>query len=319
MVQKEHSMYGVIDIGSNTMRLSIYSTTESSFRLLLNKKSMAGLAGFIDKKGRLSEEGVKKAVYVLKSFQHILENIGVEDTFVFATASLRNASNADEVLQALRTHTGFEVDLISGEREALLDFMGATHLLPLEHGLLVDIGGGSTELAVYDRGCVEKAVSIPLGSLNLYTRFVKDILPTEKELEKIKEAVKSELKKISLPGGNRLICGVGGSIRCACKLCNDIYALPEDNRVIDGKRLHNLLWRMGDERKFAVKTILRTAPDRIHTILPGMTLLKLLADKFDCTEIQVSGYGVREGYLCSKLFGGEQHAGGNHAGTTCGE
>lgn len=173
---------------------------------------------------------------------------------------------------------------------------------------MVDIGGGSTELALYRNGHVEKAVSIPIGSLNLHAKYVKDILPTDKELKKIKTAIKKELNSISFPPGKPLICGIGGSIRCACKICNDIYDLPEDNRIIDINHLNDLMFLMSDDRKFTVRTILKVAPDRIHTILPGMTVLEMIADKFECTEIQVSGYGVREGYLCSKVFRGENHA-----------
>lgn len=302
-------MYGVIDIGSNTMRLSVYKVAGNSFSLMLTKKSMAGLAGYVDKKGHLSPRGVKRAVGVLTGFKQILQNIDVKEVFVFATASLRNIKNTDETLEKIHQKTGFHVDLVSGEREAQLDYIGAAHFLKLDQGVLIDIGGGSTELVFYADGKIEQALSIPIGSLSLYTKHVKDILPTEKELSKIKDSIKTELKKIDIAGNYPIICGVGGSIRCACKLCNEVYALPDDHRSIEIKALNKMLHQMHEDRKFAVQMILKAAPDRIHTILPGITILQMAAAKFGGENILVSEYGVREGYLCNKLFGGVSDAG----------
>jgi exopolyphosphatase/guanosine-5'-triphosphate,3'-diphosphate pyrophosphatase len=84
---------------------------------MLNKKNMAGLAGYVDKDGILSDDGIKKAVHVLKSFRQILENINVAETFVFATASLRNIANTQAALDAIQKRTGFEIDLVSGQQK----------------------------------------------------------------------------------------------------------------------------------------------------------------------------------------------------------
>lgn len=295
-------MYGVIDIGSNTIRLSIYRKTKKGFKLMLNKKSMAGLAGYVDKQGNLSQKGVNKAVQALKNFKQILNNIGVRDVFVFATASLRNIENTAEVMRTLKEHTGFCIDLISGEQEAVYDFIGATHFMDLHDGIMIDIGGGSTELVFYMDGKIDKAVSIPIGSLSLYSKHVRDILPTDEEMSEIKSSIKSAVRKLNIDSNAQIICGVGGTVRGACKLNNEIFDLSADNRIVEVKNLRDILSRFSKDRNYAVKKIIKTLPDRIHTIIPGMTILEILAIKYSSDEIIVSEYGVREGYLYSKLF-----------------
>ncbi|MBN7774205.1 phosphatase [Clostridium aminobutyricum] len=295
-------MYGVIDIGSNTIRLSLYKKTDSSFKLMLNKKNMAGLAGHVSRNGNLSKKGIKKTIGILRAYRQILNNIEVKEVFVFATASLRNVKNTQEAIKIINEQTGFDIDLVSGEQEAIYDFVGATHVMNLDKGILIDIGGGSTELVFYSNGEIEKAVSLPIGSLSLYTKFVKNILPTKKELSKMKDCINDELKTIEISGEYQIICGVGGTIRGACKLNNEIFDMVSGNRNIEIKRLNEMLRDFSEERKYAVQKIIKNIPDRIHTIIPGMTILESISEKYNSETIVVSEYGIREGYLYTKLF-----------------
>ena len=89
-------MYGVIDIGSNTIRLCIYEAAGGDINLLFNNKNTAGLAGYV-KNGALTQKGIKKACSVLKQYKATVKNLPVEKLFVFATASLRNITNTDEI------------------------------------------------------------------------------------------------------------------------------------------------------------------------------------------------------------------------------
>lgn len=295
-------MYGVIDIGSNSIRLSLYKKTENSFKLMLNKKNMAGLAGYIDKSGNLNKKGIRKTISILNAYRQILENIEVEGIFVFATASLRNINNTEEALQIIREQTGFDIDLVSGEQEAIYDFVGATHFMDLDKGILVDIGGGSTELVFYSNGNIEKAISMPIGSLSLYTKFVKNIIPTKKELINMKEYIEEELLVVDSSDKYAIICGVGGTIRGAYKLSNEIFDKSAGNRTIEVDKLIQMRREFSDERKYAVNKIIKIVPERIHTIIPGMTILECISEKYNSQSIIVSEYGIREGYLYTKLF-----------------
>ena len=105
----------IIDVGSNTMRLTLYYYEQTRFQPLLHKKAMAGLMGYVEN-GRLSDDGLRKAAEVLAEYRRILENFSVEEVHVFATAILRNIGNSDQALAFLRDQSGFDIELISGER-----------------------------------------------------------------------------------------------------------------------------------------------------------------------------------------------------------
>ncbi len=295
-------MYGVIDIGSNTIRLSVYKKTDTTIRPMLHKKNMAGLAGYVTKEGNLSEKGLNKAIRVLSLYRQILDNIDVRDVFVFATASLRNIGNTNETLTAIEDSTGFKIDLVSGEQEALYDHIAVTKFMDMHEGMLVDIGGGSTELVFYQGGKVNTAISMPIGSLSLYSNYVSDILPTKKEIEKIEKAIKKELKKVDYEGECPAVCGIGGTVRGARKLHNEFKELNSSNRNIDIQSLQIMLNTLIEDRSVAIEKIIKTSPDRIHTIIPGLMILNAVCKKYDIQSVSVAEYGVREGYLYSKLF-----------------
>jgi exopolyphosphatase/guanosine-5'-triphosphate,3'-diphosphate pyrophosphatase len=160
----------------------------------MNKKTIAGLSGYVTD-GRLSEAGIAKAATILKRFKGIMTNFNIENYSVFATASLRNVSNTQEALVRIEEATGIKVDLISGEEEARLGFVGAMHAVRADEGLFIDIGGGSTELLCFENQEIQQALSLPVGSLNLFIRHVNALVPTNKEIQDIKKSVVFELEK----------------------------------------------------------------------------------------------------------------------------
>lgn len=296
-------MYSVIDIGSNTIRLTVYQVEEGRIQTVFHEKSTAGLAGYVTEKGKLSRAGIERAITALERFQSILQKLSIEQVAVFATASLRNIVNTDEALECIERRTGFRVEVISGEKEALLDYVGATYLLPGTDGLLVDIGGGSTELVFFSRGEIKKAASMPVGSLNMYNKYVSHLLPTKSEREKIERRVAKELNKLDLPEQVcPVLCGVGGSVRATGKLINAQEKLPPANRTVYLHTVSKVLESFRDESKENLTRLLKVTPERLHTLLPGMTILRQIARTFCSDTMIVSDYGVREGYLLSEVL-----------------
>ena len=296
-------MYAVIDIGSNTIRLVLYKIENNQIKSLLNKKSPAGLAGYINKDRCLKKSGIRKAVAVLSEFKEILDHMTIQEVFPFATASLRNINNAPEVLEAIRENCGFEVRILSGEEEAIFDYYGALQAMEMDKGLLTDIGGGSTELVFFSRGEIKKAASMPVGSLNMYNKYVSHLLPTKSEREKIERRVAKELNKLDLPEQVcPVLCGVGGSVRATGKLINAQEKLPPANRTVYLHTVSKVLESFRDERKENLTCLLKVTPERLHTLLPGMTILRQIARTFCSDTMIVSDYGVREGYLLSEVL-----------------
>ncbi len=299
----------IIDLGSNTIRLCVYEHNESNqneVKTLLEKKEMAGLAGFVENE-KLSNKGTERACEILSNFIGLLSNLQVEDAniHIFATASLRNIVNTKEVIEAIKNHTGYVVELLSGEEEATLDFIGTTKCLDIESGAIVDIGGGSTELVVFENNIIRYATSIPIGSLNMYVRFVKKIIPKKEERDNIRQTVLDHIAALNLhESAFQTICGVGGTIRGITKLNNSIYNLSGSNINIETSHIKELLASVKNSHKDTLMPVLRNVPDRIHTIIPGMIIMDTIADYFNTQNILLSKYGIREGYLYERIIKG---------------
>lgn len=302
--------YGVIDLGSNTIRLCVYevkddsrrSYTRKDFRTLLNNKVMAGLSAHVAD-GVFTEAGVAHALDVLAGHAKRLKYFDCKRTDVFATAVLRNCTNSAEAVRAIEKGSGFPISLLSAEDEAHLGFVGATCDRPIERGTLIDIGGGSTELTRIAAGADHDNASIGQGSLSSFASCVRGILPTQAEVEAIEEALEERLARMD---AGRYRCetlyGIGGSVRAAAKMYAEAYGggvrpesmAPEDFDAIVGACL-------ADPDGFA-HTALKAAPDRIHTLVPGCLIIRRLLADFEAGSLVVCKKGVREGYLIERML-----------------
>ena len=295
--------YAIVDLGSNTIRLSVYHILpRGDYELLFSKKEMAGLVNYISD-GVLSPAGIRKACEVLWNFRNLLRHFGIGNLHVFATASLRNIRNSREAMAAIREETGIGVEVLSGDEEAELGYYGALRTLDLRDGALFDIGGGSTEIVEVQEGKILRAQSLPLGSLNLFTRYVEKIWPRKREARAIEEEVQNALTEANLPtAADGLVCGIGGTARAVLKIVNHTFSRPADNRHMTAAELRKMTGMLMKRDHQARQIILKVCPDRIHTILPGLLLMNRLCKELNGKELYVSQYGVREGYLCHKLL-----------------
>jgi exopolyphosphatase/guanosine-5'-triphosphate,3'-diphosphate pyrophosphatase len=302
-----YMIYSIVDLGSNTIRLCLYEYSNNSLKSILERKTMAGLANFV-KHDKLSQTGIDRACEILNEYKGILSNFQIteKDVHVVATASLRNIVNTQEVINIIKEVTGFQVELLSGETEATLDFIGATKSIDVDSGIVVDIGGGSTEIVVFDNREIQLATSMPIGSLNLYVKYVKKIIPKEEERLLMQKVVRDNLEALEIkPKEYTTICGVGGTIRAAGKLNNTIFKLNGNPTEIEVNHISKILELLKNSKKSTLTPVLQIIPDRIHTIIPGLIILNTISEYFGCKNIIVSKFGIREGYLYERILKGE--------------
>ncbi len=294
----------IIDIGSNSMRLTLYEVGDASFKIIFREKIMAGLAGYVEN-GSLSADGIESAYNGLLTFRETLEALDISNVAVFATASLRNIVNTDEAVAAINAATGYRVEVISGEEEALLGYRGALEDVDMEeeNGAFIDIGGASTEVVLFEQGKIQASTSFQVGSLSLYRDCVKKILPGDGALKRMRKVVE---EKIDATAGtmfeqrHSLVC-VGGTARAILKFALKLYSLPEGHRRVSAEQLDHICELLYEGGRSAANLILKLEPDRIHTIVPGAMIMQHLFKLFDAEEMTVSKYGVREGYLCRMI------------------
>ena len=293
----------IIDIGSNSIRLTVYDTDTVPFKILFKEKVMAGLASYVID-GMLSDEGIECAYNGLLDFMYTLESLNIENVNLFATASLRNINNTEKAIEIIKAATGYTVEIIGGETEALFGYIGAIQEVKLKDGAFMDIGGASTEIVSFRNAQPIQSVSFPVGSLNLYRQCVKKILPGEGSLKRIQSVISEKIDNDELfkfDKSSPIVC-VGGTSRAVLKLARKQFSLPSNCNSLSANQLHTLCDVLCKGDKIASDLILKMEPERIHTIIPGLMIMCHIFNRFDADEIIVSNYGVREGYLCQRIL-----------------
>ena len=299
--------YAIIDMGSNTVRLCVYSYEDGKIIPMISKKEVVGLAGY-KKAGLLESDGIAKACVTLNDFKQIASRFVQEDKIrVFATASLRGITNQEQLLETLWLKTGIRPEVLSGEEEARLSFTGALRYSNCRDGIMIDIGGASTELVRFCDGEPAELVSIPIGCLSLYINNVSQVIPNNEERKQIKKEVRDQFDRYidrmsiqQLP----LMLGVGGTVRAVHKLSSDIFTNPGDDPYVKAEHVRDILEMLKDNTNQIFLTVNRQIPERTHTIATGLMILKEAIKRFNCESIYISKYGIREGYLIDRVLGG---------------
>ena len=224
--------------------------------------------------------------------------------YIFATASLRGILNQDQALEMIQLATGLLPEVLTGEEEARLDFVGGSRFMECKDGILIDIGGASTELVCFQNAQPVRLASMPIGCLSLFTKFVSKVIPTDKECKAIKKEIKEQLHNI---GWNEkevfpLMLGVGGTMRAAHKLSCGLFSITKEQNEIKAECIREILRKLEDNENKIYHTVYKLIPERTSTISTGLLILNEVIRKFNCESIFVSKYGVREGYLIDRIL-----------------
>ncbi len=295
--------FGIIDIGSNTIRMNIYSIDRSEFSQVMSTKASAGLVSYIHNH-QMNQEGINKLIETLTEFKKMLNVLSVSEFAVFATASLRNVKNLEDILKVVREKTGIEIDLLSGAEEGRLSFNGAIHDLDGTEGLYIDTGGGSTEIVLFYDNQIVSVSSMPIGSLNLYNRYVREIIPTAAEIKTIRKKIKDELLAIEPEQALEVdsLAVTGGSMRTIREILIKLKWIRPDQHTFSPKLLSDLVDYLVENDSRAIKLLLQNKPDRVHTVCTGLLIIEGVAKFANAKVIEVSFSGLREGYLLEKVI-----------------
>lgn len=299
-------LYAMIDIGSNTVRMAIYDIEGDRVEMVMRRKHMVGLASYV-KNEFMTQNGIDKAVEILTEFKDFISSFPIREYTAFTTAALRNAKNGREAVQEIEERTGMPVRILSGDEEATYDFIGATRNLVEDKGLLIDIGGGSTEIVYFkDREIVRK-VSLPIGSLAFHTKYASEMFPSEAECKDMRaeaEATIGAAKEFQAIY-HAQICGIGGTFKGAMALYNSMYGMRSKNNRMETRRIPDILRRFQRDCELTQQDtilLMRTVPDRLRTFMPGLIIADVLAKRFESGYILYSDSGVREGFIYSEIL-----------------
>lgn len=290
-----------LDIGSNTIKVSIFEKRGKHWETVAYLGEPTGLIGYVKMESGhryLSEEGIEALVSALGRLIAFSEEKESEQLFAFATASLRGVENIDDIQNVVYSSYGIHLDVISGEEEALCSLRGLLsdeRCEGVSEGVMIDMGGGSTEVVYFVNGREPIIRSLPFGSLSLTNGFVEQYPPKESEAELISAYVSEQMTACRFVKG--IGCPVfliGGTARAASKLT---YAIkPRKKEILKVSDFEMLYTKMITDAK--TRTLAETLiPKRVKTITAGAVAYFEILKYISPEEIFVSESGVREGYL----------------------
>lgn len=292
------SRVGVVDVGSNSVRMVVFDGAARSPAYFYNEKIMCGLGKGLAETGRLNPTGRIRALAALKRFALLAEGMGVDPLTVVATAATREAEDGPEFQAEVLRETGLRLWVINGDEEARLSAQGVLLGWPEAKGLVCDIGGNSMELARIGDGQVGKRISTPLGPFRLQQVTGGDVKRRaliERILKTAQSAVKSSGERIYL---------VGGSWRVIARLDMERRNYPltvlHEYRMTPQSLLDTLDWIAGSDLPL-LRARTGTSSERMELVPLACEVLRELVRIFKPTEIDVSAYGIREGLLYEQM------------------
>jgi exopolyphosphatase/guanosine-5'-triphosphate,3'-diphosphate pyrophosphatase len=291
----------VIDIGSNSGRVVVYRIEEEGgFRIQATTRAALRLVREVDEGHALTEEAIERTLQALRDFRAISVGAGARRNVAVATAALRDAENAPALLERIRTELGLEVQIISGEQEAEYGFVGAVTGLPVEHGVMFDLGGGSMQLSRFRERRRLTSWSLPLGSLRLSGAFLATDPPRNSEIRHVQDHVRRALEAAGIPRltpGEALV-GTGGTVRNLAKIDRRTRDYPIQRvhgYVITAGRLKAVVSLLASRKAKDRRSVPGLNEDRGDSIVGGSLAVQTLVEVLDARDLQVSGQGVREG------------------------
>ncbi|MBQ4054804.1 MAG: hypothetical protein IJD17_03740 [Clostridia bacterium] len=287
-------IYAVTDVGSNTVKCSVYRVTNGRIEDIEFMSEKVGLIARVEN-NTLPDPAITLLCNTVSGYRKRAEELGADRFCIFGTAIMRRIDNFGAVSRTLKERIGVEIDLISGEEEAQLSFTGARLVDgDVRTGVMADLGGASTELIAFEGDGITDLHSFPFGCLYLYDRFVKGRFPSADERAEITDFVSRELAKYPITAVGRELILIGGTGKAIRKLlCKFGY----DGRRNSVSVLDELADRLSRPDEKDIALLERTIPSRVETVIPGLLAYVAAAKATDSEFFTVSDGGIREGYL----------------------
>lgn len=297
---------GSIDIGTNSVLLTVAEENNGELLVVEQFATVTRLGQDVDRTGQLHPSAIARTLDCLRSYKEHLDRLRVVHAKAVGTSALRDAKGGPHFVESARDVLGFSPEIISGDREAELTFLGALHGLSIEgKSFVFDIGGGSTELILgyksQDGVSIERGISLNMGSVRLTERCALSDPPTSSQLAAVRSEIRALLNSsgISVPSGIQTV-GAAGTVTTLAAIFEKMSSY--DPALIHGyslktstvSELVGLLSTMTVEERRQLPGL---TPGRADVIVAGAILCEEIAHFAGATELIVSDRGVRFGLL----------------------
>ncbi|EJY95650.1 exopolyphosphatase [Staphylococcus arlettae] len=294
---------GLIDIGSNTIRLVIFEfDKKTGLDEVLNIKTPARLSQYLTNDLTMTQEGIEVLTTTLSSFKRVSDKFATDELHPIATAAIRQSTNRDDIIKHIEQQLNITMRIIPEESEAFYGYYAITHTTNISDGISVDIGGGSTEVTLFKDKQLKAAHSFPFGVVTLTKKFFSDKPHNDKHA--IKDMEKFLIKQFSqldwLNDAQVALVGVGGSARNVARIHQSAHDYPiggVHNYSMSAKDVEEVFSLIKKSSRDELKDVDGLSGDRIDIILPAVAVFKNLFTKINATQFTFSRKGLREGYV----------------------
>lgn len=294
----------IIDLGSNSLRLALVDILEGGYFSVVDElKETVRLAQDMEKDGFLQPTRVAQTIKTLKMFRRLCDANGVEKVYAYATAAVRKAKNQRGFLDEVLATTGIKLKVLDNDEEAQLVYQGVINSMDIPRGIIMDIGGGSTQFVYYNRKNLLAHVTLPFGAVVLTEMFAKEGISPQERNKMIEDYVTDQLKQIPwmqeiLP--DTKLVGVGGSFRNLGKISRMLKKYPlsmAHNYVVSAQELDGIYSNIKGldlDKTMKIKGLSSVRADIFPSALAAIqSVIKYL----NLEEVVISGSGLREGSM----------------------
>ncbi|GEO47765.1 Ppx/GppA phosphatase family protein [Companilactobacillus kimchii] len=290
----------VIEIGSNSIRTSVYrSSKKNRFKTLDRWREPVRLGKSIAQSRLLTNDQIEETIDVLKKFQTRIERYHVDRTSLIATAAVRMAKNQEQLIFAVLKETGLQLEIINEQEEAYYDYVAVRSTMRIKDALIVDVGGGSSEISLAKKGRLKHGLSIPIGAISISDLYLESDPIKSEQLRAARKDISERLDRLTWMNAKATFVGLGGTLRAVTSILNRENRRKKTlhNSVITVDQiddLFNQLIHASMEERSQIKEL---SDGRYEVILGGILIISEIIKKTPSTEIRFSNFGVREGYV----------------------
>jgi hypothetical protein len=300
------TIQAVIDLGSNSAKITIARTVDDIIESVENESTMIRLGESVNASGQITPEKQDTVITTLRQYQQLAQKYEASSIIVVATEAVRKAQNCEAFLNAVQQETGLTVHLVSGEIEAALTFLGATSD---QQGIadtgVIDIGGGSTELIIAQEEHIQWLISLPIGSGWLHDHYLSSDPPAHVEVENARILLSRYVRQLDPPHVPAMLIATGSSAKYLLALAKQALKVDKECHTLSRNDLLGCFELLSTLPAAEISQRYEQPLERARVLPSGALILLTLMDFLQREEISVSQRGVSEGALLATLRYGD--------------
>jgi len=301
-------LHAAIDIGTNTVLLLVAEKSGNSVKPVFEEQRIPRLGKGVDASGNLDKASMEKVIRSLSHYRNIIQSKypGVKDTAVTATSAVRDASNRTEFIQEVLHQTGFEIQVLSGQEEAERTYRGALCMVPdISKALVIDIGGGSTEIACGVGDRLLFSHSYDMGSVRFTERYLKHDPPLDKEIQFCRQKIVTLLDEqnfdLNFNDDPLQLVGVAGTVTSLAFMALGLEEYDPDainNFRMTHSGLKEWIGRLSSQKAQKLRERYPVVMEgRAEVFIAGLLILDTFMDFYEVPDFLVSTGGIRHGSI----------------------